>query len=596
MRAESGTNFAPSSAQMVMGNESAAAVIAALETAQAGLGDMSLIVEREIAKVATAFEGLAGNADAMLSLAAAIVVCVEDENISSILPKVQALGTAARQFISERLEATSGILETVATEMNLLRELAGLTRGQRTIALETQALSVLTNIEAARLGAAGDEFQFLARELADFSKTLAVDTQELASQTEARRAAIEETRGVLSAELPGLREKMARIEEELSSDLVMLDARLAQLTSTPISFKASVEHSAQQIAGVVAAVQAHDITRQQTEHVLEALARIAVSVGSGAVMQDEDDAELPRAYAGLTIQIYQLKTIRNTVAGWTSQVRDCMGGILRVSTSEVMGIAPQVLEQEREVAAQLAHIELLERESQSYGMKIQRTLGGLSNLAQLVSEHKRKSQAARECLELLGFNSIIQASRLGAQAGAILAIAKCIKKLAVDWSDITNKSGQVMSDIENLVGRTNKVMAAFSEGSNKMLLNAQSETAAGLGHLRNAAEFAGAQAEKMNAVTEKMKERSGEVGETGNLLDSCFGRMDAILSEVEHVRAQLEDEHPDLKNQYDAADVERLFSSSYTTEVERDVLQAALRGAALPMAQQTFAGNSAELF
>lgn len=588
--------MAPAVAQIEMGNESTAAIIAALEKAQADLRDMSLIVEREIAKVPTAFESLAGDADSILNLAAAIVVCVEDENISSVLPKVQSLGNAARKFIRERLQATTGILETVATEMNLLRELAVLTRGQRTIALETQALSVLTNIEAARLGAVGDEFQFLARELADFSRALTVDTQELASQTDARRAAIEETRGVLSAELPGLREKMAGIETELGSDLAALDSRLSQLVDTPMRFKSSLEHSAQQIAGVIAAVQAHDITRQQLEHVLESLALIAVSVGTSADAHNGNGPELPRAYAGLTIQIYQLKTIRNTVASWTAQIKSCMEGILRVSTSEVMGIAPQVLEQERGVAAQLAHIEMLERESQSYGMKIQRTLGGLSNLAQLVSEHKRKSQSARECLELLGFNSIIQASRLGAQAGAILAIAKCIKKLSEDWADITNKSRHVMSDIQNLVERTNHVMEAFSEGSNKMLLDAQRETAASLGNLRNAAEFAGVQAQKMNVVTVKMQEKSGEVGETGMLLDSCFGRMDSVLIEIEQVRQQLEIEHPDLKDQYDAGDVEKLFSGSYTTEVERDVLQAALRGAALPLAQQTFAGNSVELF
>jgi hypothetical protein len=39
-----------------------------------------------------------------------------------------------------------------------------------------------------------------------------------------------------------------------------------------------------------------------------------------------------------------------------------------------------------------------------------------------------------------------------------------------------------------------------------------------------------------------------------------------------------------------------LFSASYTTEMERGVLRAALNGTELPGAQQTFAGNSVELF
>jgi hypothetical protein len=58
----------------------------------------------------------------------------------------------------------------------------------------------------------------------------------------------------------------------------------------------------------------------------------------------------------------------------------------------------------------------------------------------------------------------------------------------------------------------------------------------------------------------------------------------------------LEVDHPDVKERYDAAEVEQLFSASYTTEMERDVLHAALRGTALPVGQPTFAGNSVELF
>ena len=58
----------------------------------------------------------------------------------------------------------------------------------------------------------------------------------------------------------------------------------------------------------------------------------------------------------------------------------------------------------------------------------------------------------------------------------------------------------------------------------------------------------------------------------------------------------MEIDHPDVTERYDAEDVEQMFSAFYTTEMERDVLHAALRGTALPAAQQTFAGNSVELF
>ena len=573
-----------------------AEVVDTLEKAKGELQAMARAIESKIGLVARAFEGLAGHTDTIVSLAAAIVGCVENESVSSVLPQVQTLGAAARVFIGDRLQATTGILETVTTEVNLLRQLSRVAGDQEAIAFEIKALSVLTNIEVARLGTVGAGFHYLAQELANFSKSVIEDTKELARHTDGRRAAIEETRRVLSAELPRLREELARIEVELGNALAVVDASLTQLSSTPVQLRTCVEDIARQIAGVVAAVQTHDITRQQIEHVQAAFALISASMRKGGDLEDGVVQELPRAYAGLTIQIYQLRSVKETVANWASQIKTCMSGILRVSTSEVVGIGPVVLEQERKVSSQLAHIELLERESQAYSDKIQRTLGGLSNLMQLVSEHLQRSKSVRDRLRLLAFNSIIEASHLGTQADAILAISTSIKGISAAWGQITEQSGHAMQEILNLVKQTNQVMEAFSEASNERLREAQVQTRAALGNLRSAAEFAASQAQQMKAATEKMQAQVAGVGQTGDLLDACFGRGDAVLAEIERLRRQLEVDHPDVKERYDATEVEQLFSASYTTEMERDVLQAALRGTALPVAQPSFAGNSVELF
>jgi ElaB/YqjD/DUF883 family membrane-anchored ribosome-binding protein len=357
-----------------------------------------------------------------------------------------------------------------------------------------------------------------------------------------------------------------------------------------------VSKIAKQVAGVVAAIQAHDITRQQMEHVVEAFALISSKIlaaeSSAAVLSDEE----PLAYAGLIIQSYQLRAIKQTVGNWASQIKTCTAGILTVSTSDVVEIGPVVLEQERQVSSQLARIETLERESQIYSEKIQRTLGGLSNLMQLVSEHLQRSKSARNRLRMLAFNSIIEASHLGTRAAAILAISTSIKGISAAWSKITDRSGQGMEQIVNLVKETNQVMESFSQASNERLREAQSQTHTALENLRDAAEFAGVQAVEMKSATEKMQAKIAQVSDSSDLLDTCFGRFDAVLAEIEGMSRQLESARPDLNQQYDAAEVSRLFSASYTTEMERDVLRAALGGTALPVAQPNLVGNSVELF
>jgi len=255
-----------------------------------------------------------------------------------------------------------------------------------------------------------------------------------------------------------------------------------------------------------------------------------------------------------------------------------------------------VLEQERKVASHLTHVELLERNSQAYSERIRRTLGGLSNLMQLFSEHLQKSESGCNRFRIISFNSIIESSHLGERGGAMLAIAKAIGGISEEWSRITDQSAQAVQEILNLVEQSKEFMVAFSEAGNQKLREAQAQTRDGLETLRTAAAFAVEKSHEMKVATERMQANIAGVGKTGDLLDSCSGRFDAVLAQVEGVRDRLKAKYPQVDHPYDRLEVEQLFSFSYTTEMERDVMRAALCGGLLPVAQQSFGGNSVELF
>lgn len=579
-----------------MSNAAKADAIGVLDKAMGDLRALADSTEAEIGSVARVFAALTGSTDEILNLAGAIVACVESESVNSILPRVRTLGAAAQRLIGKRLEVTRGVLETVTAQVQLLRKLSATAGGQSAIALKTRALSFLTNIEVARLGDAGLDLQYLSDQLADFSRSLTGDTRDLAGQTDGRRAAVEEASGVLALELPRLRDKLARVETALANDLTALDSNLTELARAPVQFRKYVEDIAVQIAGVVTAVQAHDITRQQLEHVQESLALVGATLRRDGTLGKSAGAEISQSLAGLTIQICQLRTIKETVANWATQIRSCMGGILRISTSEVAGIGAVILGQESDVSSQLAHIEMLEGESHAYGERIHSAVRELSTLMQLVGDHLKRSKSVREHLQLLTFNSIIKARRLGMRAKPILAIAQSIEETSAEWKQITDQSGQSMRQIMTLAEQTNEVMEAFSEASNDSLRAAQTQTRTGLEGLRAAAASASMQAGKMKTTTERMQAKIAEIGKTGELLDSCFGRFDAVLAEIEKAMDLLEVAHPGVREHYDAGEVERLFSAFYTTEVERNVLRAALGGAVLPVAPPALGGNSVELF
>jgi hypothetical protein len=552
--------------------------------------------EGAISGLVASFQGLAEHADSILALAAAIVDRVENERVSSVLSSVHALGAAAKGFVDDRLKATAEILDTVTAELELLHKLSMVTDGQAKVAAQIKMLNVHTKIEVAHLGAVGASFEYLARELADFSMTLARNTEELIRHTNERRAETERTKLMVSVELPHLTEELARIEGNLSDDLTALQSGLTRLSKTPVQFRASAEEIAGQIAGVVVAVQGHDITRQQIEHVQAALESIAQGMANEATLTNGGLREAAANHAGLAIQIFQLMAIRATIAEWTSQVRQCMSGILRISASELVEIGPLVLEQERAMLAQLSHIELLERECLANSERLRGTLEGISNLSVLVTEHLQNAKSARNRLRMLNFNSVIEASRLGAQADTICVIADGIAEVSVEWSNITEQSGSALREILSLSKRIGQGMETFSKSGNEDLAKSQAQMKIELENLRNASTFAVTQSHKIGNETDAMQIMNAEVGRTSDQLDACYARIDAVLRDLQDAKSQIESDYPGIAEHYDCEAIEKAYSASYTTAAERDVLRAALHGTEMPDTQQSFIGNDVELF
>jgi hypothetical protein len=567
---------------------------AALEKVGEELGAVLADTEREIGTLAGAFEELARATGPVLENAATVAGCAEGERVLSLPPRVQQLDSATRSFLRERLTATAGIVQTVTEEAALLGQLARQTQAQRAIAKETEMLRVLTNIEVARLGEVGAGFAYLAQELSDFSQAVAKSTGDLMGHTEERKKSVEETRRTLARELPRMREEFGRMEEGLESAVTRVGSIVQHLSRTPGQFRQCVEEIAAEIAGVVAAIQGHDITRQQIEHVRDAVQAMAEELREARTGVRLDEAEKSAELAiGLKVQSYQLRSIRETVEGWTAQIRRCLEGIGRIASSEILELAPAVLAEEREISSQMGGIERVEEACLAADAKVRGSFAGIAGLMQLVREHLERSKAVRDRLQLLMFNSIVEASHLGTQADGILEISTTIKRIAGAWSGITIQSEKAMGEIAGLVNANGTALAVFEQGRRSEMGEARSAMHEGLEILRSAAACAETKGREIQEQIGLVREKLVRIGGSRDRLDDCFGRLAAALETLEQVRNGMPAAE---EGRCDAEAVERRFSAGYTTEMEREVLRAALRGGPLPTAASSFAGNGVELF
>jgi len=566
---------------------------AVLAQVRAELAEMTRSGETEVASASNTFKSLASQSDAILKRAASIVACVENESMSLVLPAVQSLCLTVSGFMEQKLDAANAVLGTLRQEESLLNQLSEVTQRQGAISGHLEALSVLTNVEVAQLGSVGSDFLILARELSAFSKSISQQTMELSNSAEGRTQSVEESRQQLAATVPRMRAELNQMETGIGENLSVIGGGLQQLARIPEQFRTYAQGTSEQIAGIVAAIQGHDITRQQIEHVQEALELIASRTPHE---NGESEAELPLVYAGLLIQTCQIRNIKQTVADWTSQVGRCMGSIRQLSISDLVSIGPRVLEQERGLTSHLSQINSLQEKSREYTKRIESTLTGLPSLRDLINEYQERSRGIRHRLQLLTFNSLIEANRLGRRGVVVSAIANLIKEVSAEWTAIAEQSKLTLAEIMKLVQQTGEVMEIFSEARGQKLREDQAASHDALENVRAAAAFVASESAQMQLVMERMQSGLGTVGSTGDLLLACFAPLDAALNRMESLLREFETRDPEVSRRFDAAEAERLFSASYTTEIERKVMSAALHGTDMPVLEQSLAGNDVELF
>ena len=150
-----------------------------------------------------------------------------------------------------------------------------------------------------------------------------------------------------------------------------------------------------------------------------------------------------------------------------------------------------------------------------------------------------------------------------------------------------------MEEIQALVKQTNQAMDAFSAASNERMREAQDQARGKPGQFACRGGVCGRAVPGDGGAHRENADRSAEMSVADGMLDACSGRMDAILAQCKSLRGEMEADQPDVKRTYDATQAEQIFSASYTTEMERKVLRAALRGGSLPVvAQHAFEGKA----
>jgi hypothetical protein len=505
----------------------------------------------------------------------------------------EALTSALNRSVEMRGHSKegSGVLSGIREEANRMAHTFAAFQG--TVST-FRVLGVLTRIEAARLGSAGNDFGTLADEV----KLLAADIQ----------ARVENSLKASASLIPPI-ERALQTDRDLPAMAARVLASFAafreiQKTAhdSAVRLIAEYDETANAFKRLMVSVQFHDITRQQVEHVIEILQRLCGEFGRSdtTTIVAIQSSQLGDAASKFAISIASIVRDLDDISNHAARVAD--------ETRTLSGLTGDqkdsfFLQMEQGCSAILAGLGLCSKAEAD----TETTSGGLAETIEQMRGPIQEIRAIERRMKRMGMNARIQAAHTGAAGQALGVLAGTMQQLAFESEQRSESLAQTINSMSEAATRlaTQRQLATAEDRENPDLALEKMQTAVAELHSSSERSFA-----IVAQVTARSVNLQAELAITrhsfsvGADFAAAISRARAMLEQVEgkyHSGAPgaLAEAHEELED----------FVTHYTMQSERDVhldvtrtvlgvgyQTAPAKALPVPPAKATEFGDNVELF
>jgi methyl-accepting chemotaxis protein len=373
-------------------------------------------------------------------------------------------GRGVSRTLNRTLEYSREMDAGIARSGEALERLAGLSShvrrvfdGLRNTVAVFRTLCTLTRIETSRLGGSGAAFGDLAAEVTPLSESIQASGEGILEASgrldRAVQSAIRRGSGLRARQLKELPATIGGVIDSLRS----FDER--RVRAVELSARQTVQYEALcgAVDDVVESVQFHDITRQQVEHVAQALRQLRSESGNGPgkriypppdargilVLQS---SQLSGAAGIFAASVERMERDLESIAGRVLEMAEGSRALMGVSAGERDSF---FLRMEARVTAILGMLGVC---AAAQG-EMQQTAGGL---AETIAGMKDSVAEVREIeirIQRIAVNAMIRAAHIGAAGNPLNVIAEVMQGLALDSNASTGDAAGALEAMTEAAGR-----------------------------------------------------------------------------------------------------------------------------------------------
>ena len=367
-------------------------------------------------------------------------------------------------YVGRAQKEIEGSALTLREILGLLDDVAGPLSGFKKVNKVLRMLGISTKIESARLGQSAAGFDTLASDVGELSVQVNDKAAIILRRKDELARAIEQT---LAGVLNSGAQQHDQVIEVLGRTRVSLQSLTAintRCSSSVAAVSAVSDEVYRSIGDVVMSMQAHDIVRQQIEHVEESLFELKQGLATGAAGAEEAAGICELQTAQLRHAAAELEGAVRTIVESLREIARKQSG-LSAETSGMAGMADQAggsffTEMEKDIS--IVSDALLESSKVNQALCV--AMGTVAETVGEIATFVGDIEKIGEEIKLIALNAQIKSAYTGEEGAALGVLAEAIQRLSIDAIDHTGAVSGTLHAIIAVTDRLNEGVGAGASG------------------------------------------------------------------------------------------------------------------------------------
>lgn len=560
----------------------------ALHRMAADIDSLSASTEREFMAVGEKLHSFAERFNEN-SASAAKIISVLDSGTGLNTKAFNELFAGAYREIEHCVHAiSSGIadMNSLTSRMNDILSLRSFLKG---LSHSISTLGMYIRIETARVDDA--DFNTMTAVVDDLGRQIVKETDEIAASGGEANAGLLTIVSRMNETMQELQRSLTEVQKSIDEMLADVDSMMVQAGHVCLRMEGRTAQIIPAISNVVSALQYHDISRQQMEHVSRALDDVAErSQNLGAMTDEEKDSFNQWVYNVITIQINQLKQIIAAAEKSAADISEHLTTVADLGEAQVDDVG-MIIEEDgsgghriENIGGEMESLTRILSQVQAVNKWMIDSMAALSTNVGKMSVQVANIESISDSINLLALNAIIKVARTGEAGRGLGVLADEIRKLSdvakneiakgagcitSILDDSARMKGSISADLNRQIGTT-AAISARTQDSVQELLDADREL---MGSLAAISSLSRTLQDDISALVsgitfhEVISER----------MNSIVNRLQSMLDEAEEKK---------IASRYAGSSATDLdlheLSSRYTMESEREIHASVIAGSAGP--------------